>query len=278
MKKLLLTILIILLCVLAYFIMFNNFDVGILKIESIADIKNKSNELDEKVNEATKLTAQTYPKEKSTLDTSINKLKSTKQQYESKIASMPDSEILKYMQVDNYEKEFLWTTIGSYATKQNLDLELDIVDIKNNDYYNLEFTVVGRYSDISEFIFSIEDDDELAFKIENFKMKPYAISETTTVTTYVDGEEKPTVESTTNYPYDTVTEKEFQGKDEDDEENINLFNKANESKNTNQTTKNTNQTAKNNTENQTGTSTSIVYNPDRVKATFTVSKVNVNIK
>ncbi|MBQ6992305.1 MAG: hypothetical protein IJN50_05300 [Clostridia bacterium] len=274
MKKLLLTILIILLCVLAYFIMFNNFDVGILKIESIADIKNKSNELDKKVNEATKLTHQTYPKEKSSLDTSINKLKSTKQQYESKIASMPDSEILKYMQVDTYEKEFLWTTIGSYATKQNLDLELDIVDIKNNDYYNLEFTVVGRYSDISDFIFSIEDDDELAFKIENFKMKPYTISETTKVTTYKDGEEKTEVETNKNYPYDTVTEKEFEGEeDEEDEKNTNLFDKANESKNTNKTTNNTVKK-----ENQTGTSTSVMYSPDRVKATFTVSKVNVNIK
>lgn len=272
MKKLLLTILIILLCVLAYFIMFNNFDVGILKIESIADIKNKSNELDKKVNEATKLTHQTYPKEKSSLDTSINKLKSTKQQYESKIASMPDSEILKYMQVDTYEKEFLWTTIGSYATKQNLDLELNIVDIKNNDYYNLEFTVVGRYSDISDFIFSIENDDELAFKIENFKMKPYNISETTKVTIY--GEEKTDVETTKDYPYDAVKEKNFEGKeDEEDEKNTNLFDKANESKNTNETTNNTVKK-----ENQTGTSTSVMYSPDRVKATFTVTKVNVNIK
>lgn len=277
MKKLLLTILIILLCVLAYFIMFNNFDVGILKIESIADIKNKSNELDKKVNEATKLTHQTYPKEKSSLDTSINKLKSTKQQYESKIASMPDSEILKYMQVDTYEKEFLWTTIGSYATKQNLDLELDIVDIKNNDYYNLEFTVVGRYSDISDFIFSIEDDDELAFKIENFKMKPYAVSETTKVTTYEDGD-KPTAQSkvSIDYPYDTMTEKQYSGNKED-EEDKNLFNKANTSKNIKKENEKT-QTDKEKNNNQTETSTTIIYSPDRVKATFTVSKVNVNIK
>lgn len=274
MKKLLLTILIILLCILTYVIMFNNFKIGIFEIESISKIKGKSDELEQKLNQATELTAQTYPKAKSTLDSSVNKLKSTKQQYENKIASMPDSEILRYMQVENYEKEFLWTTIGSYATKENLDLELDIVDIKNNDYYNLDFTVVGRYSDIAEFIFAIENDDKLGFKIEKFSMKPYTVSEKTKVTTY--GGEEPQSEETTDSAYDVTKEKSYTGSKDEEGTKTGLVGSTNISTNT--TNSQTTQTTNSKNSNQTNTSVTIMYSPDRVKATFTVTKVNVNVK
>ena len=274
MKKLLLTIVIILLCVLAYIMVFNSLKMGKFKIKSVADIKHESLNLDNTLKKATELTAQTYPQTKDKLNTSINNLKIKKEQYLNKIANMPNSDTLEYMQVDNYEKEFLWTKIGTYATKENIDLELNIVDIKNNNYYDLEFIAVGRYSDISDFIYSIENDDNLGFRIENFSMNPYTVSETTTI----KNGQGATTYSKNDQPYDLIKEKAYEGKQvESKEENKeekasnSVFNtKANNAKDTAES-KSTD------TQPQSSNSISTMYSPDRVQATFTVTKVNVNL-
>lgn len=274
MKKLLLTIVIVLLCVLAYIMVFNSLKMGKFKIKSVADIKSESLNLDNTLKKATELTAQTYPQTKDKLNTSINNLKIKKEQYLNKIANMPNSDTLEYMQIDNYEKEFLWTKIGSYATKENIELELDIVDIKDNNYYDLEFVVVGRYSDVSDFIYSIENDDNLGFRIENFSMNPYTVSETTTI----KNAQGATTYSQNDQPYDLIKEKSYarkqvETKQEEKEEKASnsIFNtKDNKAKET---------TESKTTESQPESSNSIstMYSPDRVQATFTVTKVNVNL-
>ena len=53
----------------------------IIMTPGMVELGDKSYELNKKLNQATELTAQSYPKAKSTLDSSINKLKTTKQQY-----------------------------------------------------------------------------------------------------------------------------------------------------------------------------------------------------
>ena len=38
--------------------------------------------------------------------------------------------------------------------------------------YNIGFTVTGKYSNITQFIYDIENDSKLGFKIEDFNMTP----------------------------------------------------------------------------------------------------------
>lgn len=274
MKKLLLTIVIILLCILAYIMVFNSLKMGKFKIKSVADIKTESLNLDTTLKKATELTTQTYPQTKDKLNTSINNLKIKKEQYLNKIANMPNSETLEYMQIDNYEKEFLWTKIGTYATKENIELELNIVDIKNNDYYDLEFIAVGRYSDISDFIYSIENDDNLGFRIEKFSMTPYTVSETTTIK---DGKGTTTY-SQDDQAYDLIKEKAYEGKQVETKQEEKEENKSNSIFNTKSNSeKNTTESKATDSQTQSSNSISTMYSPDRVQATFTVTKVNVNL-
>ena len=49
------------------------------------------------------------------------------------------------------------------------------------DTYNLNFTVIGAYARIAEFITDIEDDSSLVFKIEEFKMLADSSSDTSTL-------------------------------------------------------------------------------------------------
>ena len=55
---------------------------------------------------------------------------------------------------------------------------MDLVAGVDASKYNLNFTVRGPYIGISDFIYSIENDPVLGFKIESFKLVPGGSSET----------------------------------------------------------------------------------------------------
>ncbi len=83
-----------------------------------------------------------------------------------------------YNAMDLYDVDFLWTTIGNYATEKGITLQFDVsksptATAISSEYVmcNLNFTVTGEYIDITDFIYSIENDDKLNFEISNFLME-----------------------------------------------------------------------------------------------------------
>ena len=66
--------------------------------------------------------------------------------------------------------EFLWEKVGSYATKEGVTLKMDVTSTGLNNKYTLNFTTSGSYVGVISYIYSLENDSELAFRIENFKM------------------------------------------------------------------------------------------------------------
>lgn len=171
MKKLLISIIIILLLGLCYVVGTKGIKAGALKLDSIKDIQAASENLEEKFDESKEISAQTYPTSIDDLDKVVKELKIAKQQYEAKTAGDPDaSTSLGVIQVDKYNIEYLWTIIGNYATKNGVKLTLDIKSTNTSDVYNLNFKVQGKYVGITDFIYNLEDDDELKFEINDFKI------------------------------------------------------------------------------------------------------------
>ena len=65
--------------------------------------------------------------------------------------------------------EYLWSKLGGYATKQGVNLKLEVqTSDENND--TLKFTVKGSYVGIINYLTAIEDDGDLGFRIEQFKI------------------------------------------------------------------------------------------------------------
>ena len=59
----------------------------------------------------------------------------------------------------------------AYATSEGVNIDISLTTGTGGDnVYDLHFTVVGSYIGISEFIRDIEDDSNLAFKIEEFSI------------------------------------------------------------------------------------------------------------
>lgn len=206
MKKILILIIIILLLGLGYVIGTKGIQIGALKIESLKDIKNASNNLEENFDKSKEISAQTYPNAIDSLDEVIKKLKIAKQQYEAKTAGDPNANTsLGIIQVDKYNIEYLWTIIGNYATKNGVKLTLDIKSTNTSDVYNLNFNLQGKYIGITDFIYNLEDDDELKFEINDFKISSQ--NDTTKTNTNTIAQNNSAKNNTTNKNNTNTTSK-----------------------------------------------------------------------
>lgn len=172
MKKLLILILIALVLALTIFTLINGLSIGSFKVWGIKQIQSENAELEETVTEATKLASSTFPSKVSELNTSMEKLEQEKTSYNDMVAVSDTGDVQTASQLSNYTLDFLWTTIGTHATSEGVNIDISITSgTGGENVYNLNFTAVGSYVGISEFIRDIEDDSDLAFKIENFSMK-----------------------------------------------------------------------------------------------------------
>lgn len=171
MRKLLIGILIIVLLVLAGYMLIDRVKIGSLEILGIEAIVDKNDDLDKKILDATKLSTVTYQGELDTLNSANKKLQQEKQQYENYIGGEQGTGAVS--QIQSYEVEYLWTKIGNYAKREGVVLKMDVA--VNNAVlgtYDLNFTVTGTYVGITEFIYDIDNDSSLLFKVENFKLLP----------------------------------------------------------------------------------------------------------
>ena len=172
MKKLLISILIGLLLILSAFLIIQGIGLGGIQILGVTGIKNKSEELNQKIQEAGKLAEKDYKQAVSDVETNAKKLAAEKEKYES-LTTTVDGETVSTGQIQKYEIETLWVKLGNHATSEGAVMKMDVVTSgAAQDVYNLKFTVTGSYISITDFISDIENDSTLGFKIEEFKMIP----------------------------------------------------------------------------------------------------------
>ena len=179
MKKVLISILIVLIMILTFFVVFKNINIGEWKSKNINDIKNLNSELDQKINNAKQLNNQDYPNEVNKLDDSMEKLKIVKKKYQNQMEYVSGNVDLGGVSIKNYKIERLWIALENYAKNENVELKLEVVDAASKGLYDLNITVAGEYIGITDFIYDIEKDDTLGFKILNFKLTPYVATTTT---------------------------------------------------------------------------------------------------
>ncbi|MDO5555422.1 MAG: hypothetical protein Q4G09_01825 [Clostridia bacterium] len=169
MKKILIGVLIILLIILTYIVIAKSISIGNFKIESIKDIKLASDTLNQDVDKSNALVDQTYPTESASLEEAIKNLKIAKQKYESKNLDGTNLTSIGAVEVKTYKIHYLWTILGNYRKYRSVQsLNLDLKTTQMEDVYDLQFTLVGSYSSIIEFLYDIEDDEELNFSPKNF--------------------------------------------------------------------------------------------------------------
>ena len=210
MKRLLITISLIVLTCFGYVIIANGFSneqFG-LDISSYSDIENDSAEMTKLLAAYNKKNDEEYETTLTSLNGAITKYKKSKQEYEDVLKlleeQMGTNEDGIHSSKVSYEIEFLLAELGLYGDKEGLDIEMTLS--KSNAFdenatslgytlCDMNFKVSGEYMDIAEFLYDIEGNDELGFEIRDFNMIP---TETTFTVYSVPIKSSSLIESVTN--------------------------------------------------------------------------------
>lgn len=160
---------IIFIVLLAVLIMTIFVGIKFLDIPSISEMNLKNQELNSKIEIASKLTAIDYPNESKKLENSFENFSVQKAKYEelSAFSGKKDKGIYETKQ---YDISYLWKTVGKYANKYNLTISMNVKKTTGENLYDLNFAVSGSYVNTSEFIAAIENDSQLYFRVYNFRM------------------------------------------------------------------------------------------------------------
>lgn len=170
MKRNIYLLVIIALILLLILAMINGIKIGNFQISSIKQLITKNQEVNEKIEKASTLTSIDYPNNIDKLEETYEKFELKKQKYE-EMCDFTDEDGNSIYEIKQYDIVYLWETFGKYAKSCNLKIEMSVKSNGSKDsFYDLYFTVTGRYTDISQFINSVENNSDLYFRIYNFKV------------------------------------------------------------------------------------------------------------
>lgn len=144
---------------------------GDIKALSIEDMKAKDTEL--------KTATAELDVAKIQFDAANNNLEAAKKSYNAaknaynNISEDKINTIKEATKEEHYYIDWLWIVLGGYADSNHL--VLSVIDPRQGSEASAKGTVkiklVGRYSDITDFVFEVENDNDLKFKLDNMLME-----------------------------------------------------------------------------------------------------------
>ena len=211
MRKVLLSILTVLLVVMTALIMKNGIKIGSLQVLGFQGLADESQKLTEKIDEANQK-EDSYKSTLSALESDSKSLAQAKKDYLDLVSVSSASDIQQALQTKTYTIEYLWSRVGNHATSEGVTVTMNVVSSSAEaGYRDLEFNASGKYLAISNFIYDLENDTNLEFTIDDFDMKSGVatfkvkgvriIQENSTAT--VGGSSKTTKNSTSNTTQDS---------------------------------------------------------------------------
>jgi hypothetical protein len=175
MRKYVLILILVIVAILCINLVVFGFKIGKFKINSYNDISRLSIEKNELLSDLNKKNTTEFKDKINELKKSTDNYKIVKTQYDELVESGEISESAIYSSMDIYNLDFLWTTIGNYATEKGVTLQFDITRSSSATSLSsdcimcdLNFIITGDYIAITDFVYSLEDDDKLNFEIRDF--------------------------------------------------------------------------------------------------------------
>lgn len=185
-RKITLSIILILLMIVCYEVAFGKNETIRKVVPSVSQLSKASDELNKSSAILESKTTTEYEAKRKQLTTSITNYNQSKQEYDEIVPTTANENVLGIAEnelKDIYDVSFLWTTIGNYATEEGVAIDMVVQKnttsasaIRNSatsDYIvcDLKFTLTGKYINLTDFIFDLEDDDRLGFEINDFDMQ-----------------------------------------------------------------------------------------------------------
>lgn len=184
-RKVLLAIVLVVAICLCYCTAVSGLSLGNFKIPSYDEIEQQNADLDQQISELYRKNTNEFESKKTALAKAIKDYNAAKENYQAiapTIDNIKPAEVEVDIGIKPYDVEFLLVKLGNYATDQGITILFNIIKSgssgatttdNSTEYYtmaDIEFTLVGEYNSIIEFMYSIEGDDELRFEINDFSM------------------------------------------------------------------------------------------------------------
>lgn len=178
MRKYLLIIITILIAVVFCIIVLFGTQIGNFRIYSYDEIVAVSKEKTALLSALDTKNISEYNKTLKALQTAVQTYEKTKSEYDKLVQEGKITEDAVYNSIDLYDIDALGEKLRDYAKEKNVTLNLDVIPSATSTSISSEYVmcdlsikISGEYIAITDFIYSIEDDDTLGFEIKEFSLE-----------------------------------------------------------------------------------------------------------
>ena len=177
-KLIILSVVLLVLIALITLAMIFDVDLVLFKNLSIAGIQEKKMTVEDLIDKQAKEET-SNSNAKSELQKSKNAFDVAKENYENIDPSTIEL-VQEATKEENYFIEYLWIVLGNYATTNKVSINITTPGATNDTTNSsassaalknvVTITIEGRYANIADFVFDVENDKSLRFKLDNIQM------------------------------------------------------------------------------------------------------------
>lgn len=131
-------------------------------VPSYAQIQDEKAEFDSKVKQLTNLNSSGIKNASGEVDTELRNYAEKKDAYEQLKSTANREQIAEANKVKIYLLDYLWIRIGNYANDNAVKFKMT----PNAQNKTLAFDITGSYISVTNFVYDIQNDEELDFKLD----------------------------------------------------------------------------------------------------------------
>lgn len=130
-------------------------------VPSYTQIQDEKAEFESKVRELNSLNKSGIPTASGEVDTELRNYAEKKNAYEQLKSTASVEQIAEANKIEIYLLDYLWIKVGNYAADNAVKFKMT----PNAETATLDFNITGSYISVINFIYDIQNDEELDFKL-----------------------------------------------------------------------------------------------------------------
>lgn len=154
-----------------------------VNVLSYSELLNQGDILDQKLKEMDKLNTVEIIAAGNKVEEERTGFEAKKAEYEELEANASEEEIAEANKKQEYLLDYLWIVIGNYANDNNVKFKMQTDDVN----LRINFDITGSYVSIINFIYDLENDENLRFNLNGIKLASSTSEDTTKANFSVDG-------------------------------------------------------------------------------------------
>ena len=153
------------------------------KVLSFNEIKAQGDSLNTKLKKIDTLNSTEIMTARNNVNTEKANFEAKRDEYAKLEANASEEEIAEANKKQEYLLDYLWIIIGNYANDNNVKFKMTTDDVN----LRINFDITGSYISIINFIYDIENDENLKFNLNGIEMASSTSEDSTKASFSVDG-------------------------------------------------------------------------------------------